>query len=346
MIGALALGVGFVLFLTMTGRLTLPASGPSEAVPIPPITRVALEDRPALVNLEGAGGNLKIDSLVVSQEPEVGRLAVTGDRLVYGPPPNFNGRVSAGYEACWADLGCRTGALAITVRAVNDPPIARDDTAITGQGKGVAIDVLANDSDPDGDRLSIRSVSDARGGGRVGITGNWLVWTPRPGFQGETSVPYTAVDRKGGTSRASVTIRVGPATVAPSTRPDVVEFLLDAGPAGSEGSRDPFLQPSPPPLDNGPPQAALDRVSVPAGGTVIVDVLANDRDPNGDPLSIASLDAPKRGAAKQVGDRIQFSAPFVSGGEISFAYSVVDRAGAIGRSFVSVSVIPSPPGSP
>jgi hypothetical protein len=345
MICALAFGLGLVLFLT--GRLALPATGPTEAVPNPPLNRMALEDRRALVGLEAADGGVKIESLVVSQEPEVGRLAVTtGDRLVYAPPPNFNGRVSAGYEACWKGRGCRAGVVAITVRAVNDSPIARDDAAITGQGKAVAIDVLANDTDADGDRLSIRSVSDPRSVGAVRIAGNWIVWTPRPGFQGETSVPYAVMDRNGGTSRASVAIRVGPSTVAPSTRPDVIEFLLDGRPAGSEGPRDPFLQPLPPPRENDPPQAADDRVSVPAGGTVIIDVLANDRDPDGDRLSIDSLDTPKRGAARQVGDRIQFTAPFASGGEILFAYSVVDRAGARGRSFVSVSVHPSSSRSP
>lgn len=345
MICALVVGAGSVLFLT--GRLSLPATGPPEDVPDAPITRVALEDRRALVDITQADSGGKIKSLVVSHEPEVGRLAVTtGETLVYSPPPNFNGKVSAGYEACWKGGGCRGGVVAITVRAVNDSPIARDDTAVTGQGKAVAVDVLANDTDSDGDRLSVRPASDPRSRGGVRIAGSWLVWTPRPGFQGETSVPYAVVDGHGGTSRASVTIRVGPPTVAPSTRPDVIEFLVDGRAGRSEGPRDPFLQPVPPPLENDPPQAADDRVSVPAGGTVIIDVLANDRDPDGDPLSIDSLDAPRRGAAKRVGDRIEFSAPSASGGEIVFAYSVVDRAGARGRSFVSVSVLPSSSRSP
>lgn len=171
------------------------------------------------------------------------------------------------------------------------------------------------------------------------IAGHWIVWTPRPGFQGVTSIPYTALDRHGGTSRASVTIRVGPSTVAPSTSPDAIEFFSDAGPTGADQPRDPFLQPLPPPLENGAPRAARDRVSVPAGGTVIIDVLANDRDPDGDRLSIISVDVPGGGVAKQVGDRIQFSAPFTSTGDISFGYSVVDSAGATGWSLVSVSVL-------
>ena len=339
-----AIGVGLVLVLSVTGRLILPGTGHSDPLPATTVKRLALEDRPIRVGVQEADG--RVESLAVSQQPEVGRLTVTADdMLVYAPPPNFNGRVAAGYEACWQGHDCRSGVVAITVRAVNDSPVARDDTAITGRGKAVAIDVLANDTDPDGDRLSIRSVAPSRSRGGIRIARNWIVWTPRPGFQGEARVPYAVMDGYGGTSRASVTIRVGASAVAPSTSPGVVE-LQDDGAAGSDDPRDPFQQPVPPPLSNDPPEAADDRVSVPAGGTVIIDVLANDRDPDGDRLSIDSLDVPGRGAVKRVGDRIQFSAPSDSGGEIAFAYTVVDRVGARGRSFVSVSVVPAPPRSP
>lgn len=93
MICAVAFGVGLVLFLHHTGRLTLPGTGSSDAVPSPPITGVALEDRNVVARVKQADSSVKIGSLVVSQQPAVGRVTVTrGDTLVYAPPPNFNGR--------------------------------------------------------------------------------------------------------------------------------------------------------------------------------------------------------------------------------------------------------------
>jgi Bacterial Ig domain len=336
---AVVFAVGFAAFSSHSGRLTFPAYGPSKTAPSPPLEGSTFEDRTVVIGVDKPDDNIAIRSLAVSQQPEVGRLRVTaGHTLVYAPPPNFNGSVSAGFQACWLADRCGTGAVAITVRAVNDAPVARNDRAITGQGKAVAIEVLANDSDPDGDRLTIRSVSEPKRAGRARMAGNWIVWTPRPRFRGATTIRYVVKDQHGGSSRASVRVRVGPSTVAPSTSPDVVEFFSGAGSAAADRPRDPFLKPVPPAADNGPPQAALDRVSVPAGGTLIIDVLANDRDPDRDRLSIVSVDAPVRGAAKLVGDRIQFSAPLTEG-EISFAYSVVDSSGATGWSLVSVSVL-------
>ncbi|MBS9953851.1 cadherin-like domain-containing protein, partial [Vibrio alginolyticus] len=47
----------------------------------------------------------------------------------------------------------------IDVTPVNDAPVAKDDTAITDEDTPVTIDVLPNDTDIDGDKLSIESAS-------------------------------------------------------------------------------------------------------------------------------------------------------------------------------------------
>jgi Big-like domain-containing protein len=271
--------------------------------------------------------------------PEVGRVRVTkGRKIAYSPPPNFNGDVSMVYKACWSGRSCRTGVVAITVKPVNDSPIARDDAASTRRGKPVAIDVLANDSDPDGDRLSIRSVSDTRGLGRARIADGRIMWTPRRGFTGKATVVYTATDGHGGAGRASVTIHVKRSAAAPPTSTDTGKPSPDTRPfPPSDQPRDPSV-PLPPPGTNNPPRAVGDQVSLPEGGTLMIDVLANDSDPDGDQLSIVSVGSPERGTAKQVGDRIQFSAPSDFVGDTSFAYSIADPAGASDQSRVSVSV--------
>ena len=50
------------------------------------------------------------------------------------------------------------------VAAINDPPIAQDDSEATDEGTSVTIDVLPNDSDLDGDNLTIQSVTQPSNG--------------------------------------------------------------------------------------------------------------------------------------------------------------------------------------
>jgi hypothetical protein len=318
---------------------TLPATASEKPASAPALERVAREDHTVLVGVEEAGDGANVTSLVVLELPEVGRVRVTkGRKIAYSPPPNFNGDVSMVYKACWSGRSCRTGVVAITVEPVNDSPIARDDAAGTKRGKPVAIDVLANDSDPDGDRLSIRSVSDPRKLGRARVAGRRILWNPGVGFVGRATIVYTATDGHGGTGRASVTIRVRPSAIPPAGTDTGNPPPETTPPPSSDKPGDPST-PSPPPASNDPPRAVADRVSVPEGGTVMVDALANDSDPDNDSISIVSVGTPDRGRAKQVGSRIQYSAPSDFVGEISFPYSIADPEGASDQARVSVSVL-------
>ena len=89
--------------------------------------------------------------LRILEQPSEGSVAVTAaGELAYTPPSDFHGTVVIGYHACWRGGVCRDGQVTIVVQAVNDAPVARPDHAETTAGRAVAIDVLANDDDPDG----------------------------------------------------------------------------------------------------------------------------------------------------------------------------------------------------
>jgi hypothetical protein len=318
---------------------TLPAAPVEKSTRSPVLRRVTQEDESTLIAVEEAGNGARVTLLQVLGQPEMGRVRVTKNRkLVYAPPPNYNGDVSVVYRACWSGRSCRPGVIEITVEPVNDSPIARDDTASTRRGAQVAVDALANDSDPDDDRLSIRSVTDPRKLGRARIKGDRILWRPRAAFVGKATLVYTATDGHGGTGRASVTIRVRRSATAPPARPDAGGPPPTATPTSPP---DQPLDPVAPPRanQNEAPRAVADRVSVPEGGTTIVHALANDRDPDGDPISIVSVGTPERGTAKRVGDRIQFSAPSDFIGEVSFPYSIADPSGASDQARISVSVL-------
>lgn len=92
----------------------------------------------------------------------------------------------------------------------SDPPVAADDTASVTAGQQVLIDVLANDSDPDGDELSIAAVG-TPAAGTAEIDGDRILYTAPAAFSGTVQIAYTASDGNGGTDDATVTVTVAPA---------------------------------------------------------------------------------------------------------------------------------------
>ena len=89
----------------------------------------------------------------------------------------------------------------------NRPPVANDDSDSTSPETPVTINVLANDSDPDGDALTVQSVTDPPHGSVVN-NGNSVTYTPDPGFTGTDTFDYTAGDGRSGTDTATVTVTV------------------------------------------------------------------------------------------------------------------------------------------
>jgi hypothetical protein len=101
----------------------------------------------------------------------------------------------------------------------NQPPVAGDDAATTDAGVPVTINVLANDSDPDGDTLTVTAATDPANGTAVVNADNTITYTPDAGFTGTDTFDYTVDDGNGGTDTATVTVTVNevtPPTPAPT----------------------------------------------------------------------------------------------------------------------------------
>jgi len=94
----------------------------------------------------------------------------------------------------------------------NLPPVAVDDGATTLENQGVAIStaqLLANDSDPDLDPLTVTSVSaTSTNGGTVALSGSTVTYTPVGGFAGVDRFSYTMSDGRTGTATANVYVFV------------------------------------------------------------------------------------------------------------------------------------------
>lgn len=106
-------------------------------------------------------------------------------------------------------------------RAANCPPHARDDAARAQGTEPAVIDVLANDTDPDGDPLLFNIIDSSDGSVKVDqnstptdSTDDRISYTPSAGATGVETITYEVEDPKGLTDRARVTIEIGPATPA------------------------------------------------------------------------------------------------------------------------------------
>lgn len=89
---------------------------------------------------------------------------------------------------------------------VNSAPIAIADAADTMVGSTIVIDVLANDSDPDGDALVLTSYTIVAGKGNASISNNQLQFEPTTA--GNTIINYVITDPHGKSASSEVTIDV------------------------------------------------------------------------------------------------------------------------------------------
>ncbi|MEX2447971.1 MAG: Ig-like domain-containing protein [Solirubrobacterales bacterium] len=282
------------------------------------------EDSPVTVTLEGADPeSCELDFSIVSG-PTSGSLGAIGDEactagepnsdsatVEYTPDPDFNGEDSFVFRVTDGDGAFDEATVTITVNAVNDAPVANDDSASTDVDTSVTVNVLANDSDVDGDSLTIdRYDAESAAGGSVSCdteTGE-CAYTPAEGFSGEDSFAYEATDGELASNTATVTIGVSSPpsaeAVSTSTKEDspVPVTLEGADPESCE-------------LD-------FSIVSGPASGSLgaIGDEACVEGEPNNDSATV------------------DYTPEADFNGEDSFVFKVTDGDGASDEATVTVTV--------
>jgi hypothetical protein len=143
--------------------------------------------------------------------PAHGTATLAGSRIVYTPAAGYVGADTFSYTIRDPAGLTATATVSVTVVTANHPPVAQDDSATSPFAFPVAIDVLANDSDPDGDPLTIVSFTQPDSG-KAAVTrgpGNKLTYTPI-NFVGFDHFLYTVSDGRGGTATATVTVYADP----------------------------------------------------------------------------------------------------------------------------------------
>ncbi|MBE4590733.1 cadherin-like domain-containing protein, partial [Vibrio navarrensis] len=176
--------------------------------------------------------------------------------LKFTPSANFNGEANISYTICEGNRGTDTADFTLSAAAEVYDREATDDTASgTEDGGVITIDVLANDSDVDGDTLTITGATVPAEQGTVAIVDGKLEFTPAANFNGEATISYTISDGNGGTDTADVKVTVDAVNDGPVATDDT-----------ASGTED--------------------------GGVITIDVLAHDRDEDGDTLTITGAAVP------------------------------------------------------
>ena len=110
-----------------------------------------------------------------------------------------------------ASVPCAGAASTVTVTAVNDPPVALDDSYATPEDTVLTVEapgVLENDSDVDGDGLTAQLVGDTTFGSLVLNSDGSFDYTPNAGYFGLDKFTYQAYDGEEPSNLVDVTILV------------------------------------------------------------------------------------------------------------------------------------------
>ena len=158
------------------------------------------------LGLKGAIGNAGQLSYGLTSSPSKGTAVVNGTYVSYTANAGASGTDTFRYAAKYG-MATAESTVTVTVVQANRAPVAVNDVASVTRNTSVAIPVLANDSDPDGDALTITMASKPANG-TASIQFGKILFTPTPHFFGQTSFSYTIADGKGGSATAAVNVSV------------------------------------------------------------------------------------------------------------------------------------------
>ncbi len=249
------------------------------------------ESGPFAVNVLAFDSDPDGDTLTVASATNgaTGITQVNGNQVTFTPGGGYNGNDSFTYTVTDGHGG--SGQATVTFH--NQAPAAANDTFYTSGSGPFTIDVLANDTDADGDALSIVSATNGAAG-TAQISSNKIVYTPGAGYSGSDSFTYTISDGYGGTAQATVHV------------------IADT------------------------PKAVNDSYHLPSTGASTLDVLANDSDPAGYPLSIAGVSNGTFGTTQIANNKVVYTPGQNFAGNDSFTYYVVDSHGASAQATVTI----------
>jgi VCBS repeat-containing protein len=257
------------------------------------------------------GGTIEIQSV---SQPTNGTVVITnsGADLTYEPDPDYCNDGFPTDDFTYTLNGGSTATVEVTVTCADDPPTAVNDAATVGEDSGTtAIPVLTNDTDPDGGLKEIQSVTQA-GDGTVVITGGGTGLTYEPDADycndGSPTDDFTYTLNGGSSATVAVTVTC---------------------------------------VDDDPVAVADAATVVEDSGANAIDVLANDTDVDGGPISVQSVTQPTGGTVAITGGGTGVSytpnANFCNDGTPTDDFTYTLNGGSSTTVAVTVTCVDDPP---
>lgn len=235
-------------------------------------------------------------------------VVTTNSRVTFTPPPGRAGVFSCTYEVTNSQGLPAHARIIVSVIApptINKPPVVNGEQLALDTGESVAIDLLANDSDPDGPASALRVLSSTTPSLGIAERAGGIVMFTAGDVTGPTSIMYQVGDDAGGVTTGHVTILI--------TEPD----------------------PQPPiAVDE---SKTIDGPGVPTQ----FDVLANDVDPDGsnDGLALVSATVDSGNGAAEISGRTVTLTPIADlVGNVVATYTVADADGLTDTGQVTLTV--------
>ena len=227
---------------------------------------------------------------------------VQGDNsILYTPDADYSGPDSFQYTVTDSDGDVGTGTVSVTVTGSNDEPLAVADFATTDEDVSVKVRVQANDTGLFDAPVTVTVSTPPANGSTVVEADGAITYQPGDNSSGTDTFSYTVRDADQETSTAVVTVTVNPV--------------------------------------NDAPLANDDSVSTRVGATVVIDVLANDEEVDGDPLTIAAVIAPAHGSATLTSEgKVSYTAAAGFSGTDQLEYTLDDGTGLTDTATVFIGV--------
>ena len=239
-------------------------------------------------------------TIVDVMQPINGTVINNGSSITYTPNVGFIGSDTFEYVI---DDGQGDQAMAqVTITVENIAPTANNDAVLATGSQPLIIDVLNNDSDADGSIITVESVTQGQNGSVIINADGTVTYQANMGFVGTDSFVYTIIDADDASSSAIVAVTVE--------------------------------------SDNQAPVAVNDLYLVAMNGSLDFNPLTNDSDPDGDAISLVSVDTTGLNGTLIVNQdgSLSYQAPFLYSGNDTFTYTITDGNGGTSTATVIMCV--------
>ncbi|PRC46293.1 adhesin, partial [Mycobacterium sp. ITM-2017-0098] len=216
-------------------------------------------------------------------QPTHGTVTFTGTTVSYTANANYNGIDTFTYTLD----GDSTATVAITVTAVNDAPVAANQSVTMVEDTTVRVDLLVGATDVDGDALQWTRTENANVGTMVmDFSGRWyVIYTPPANYSGPATIRYQVSDGIETSDYATITFTVTPVDDNPVAVNDTATVAEDSG-------------------------------------STVINVLANDTDIDAGPKTITAVTQPTSGTVTFTGTTVSYTPGANFTGTDTFTYTL------------------------